>query len=169
MCLKTTQLPRVAYTFYSQVNPTSLWCSPGNANWGYGSLAIMCCQKKISASLLIAIILICYKWHVWTVQLWDGLLGKNTQFPCLPTGLLQEEHPTVNLSASIKSCERSNVMLYNGAMPIEIVSFPLGKRLDMGLFRPSSSNHIKYVKYANCVYRRILVQCMVEWVKLFKQ
>ena len=41
---------------------------------------------------------------------------KKTQFLDLPKGLRQEGHPTVKLSASIKSCKMSNVMPYNGAI-----------------------------------------------------
>ena len=38
----------------------------------------------------------------------DGVSGKNTQFPRLPTGLHQKGQLAVNLSASIKSCKISN-------------------------------------------------------------
>ena len=62
---------------------------------------------------MVVIILICYKWHRWTVQLWDGVYGQNTQFLGLPTGLRQEGYLAVKLFASIKSCKMSNnVMLY---------------------------------------------------------
>ena len=107
------QLPSIVYIFYSQVNPTSLWCPPGNANWGYGNLACMCRKKKISTYLLVIIILVCYRWHMWTVQLWDVVSGKNIQFPGLPTGLHQKGHSAVKLSASIKSCKMSNNIMYN--------------------------------------------------------
>ena len=106
------QLPRVAYTFYSQVNPTSLWCPPGNANWGYGNLASMSHQRKISTSLMVVIILVYNKWNMWTLQLWDGVSRKNTQFPGLPTGWHQEGHLAVKLSTSIKSCKVLNVIAF---------------------------------------------------------
>ena len=38
-----------------------------------------------------------------------------------------------------------------GPYPIVMVSFAVGKSLDVGLSRPSSSDHIKYVKYVNYV------------------
>ena len=101
VCLKRTQLPRVTYTFYSQVEPMAIW-------QGYEP------SNKISTSLLVVIRMVRYKWHMLIVQLWDGVSDKNTQFPDLPTGLRQEGHPTVKLSASIKSCKMSNnAMSYN--------------------------------------------------------
>ena len=112
MCHKRTELRRVTYAFYSQVNPTSLWCPLGNANLGYGNLASMSHQMKVSTSLLVVIILVCNKWNMWTVQLWDGVSCKNTQFSGLPTGLYQEGHLAVKLSTSIKSCKVSNVIAF---------------------------------------------------------
>ena len=70
-------------------------------------------KKKISTYLLVIIILVCYQWHMWTVQLWDDVSGKNIQFPGLPTGLRQKGHSAVKLSASIKSCKMSNNIMYN--------------------------------------------------------
>ena len=57
-----------------------------------------------------------------------------------------------------------------GPYPTEMVSFPVGKELSVSLSRPSSSDHIKYVRYVDYVYPHgMLVQCVVEQVKLLKQ
>ena len=54
-----------------------------------------------------------------------------------------------------------------GPYPIEMVSFPVGIRLDVGLSRPSSSDHIKYLKYLNYMYTYgIQVQRVVARVNL---
>ena len=103
----------VVFPYFQQVNPTSLRCSLDNANWGYGNLASMCCQKKISTFLLVVIILLHCKRHMWTIQLWDGASGK-TQSSGLPTSLHQEGHLAVKHSDSIKSCKCQ--MSYNGAI-----------------------------------------------------
>ena len=104
VCLRKTQLLRIIYTFYSKANSTSLWCPLGNANWGYGNLVSIWYQKKISTSLLVVIILVHYKWHMWTVHMWDGISGENTQFPGLPTGLSQEGHLAVRQIQSLLFC-----------------------------------------------------------------
>ena len=36
---------------------------------------------------MVVIILLYYKWHMWTAPLWDGGTSKNTPFPGLPTCL----------------------------------------------------------------------------------
>ena len=152
VCLKRTQLPRVTYTFYSQVNPTYSWCPPGNANWGYSNLVSMCHQKKISTSLMV-MILVRYKWHMWTVQLRDSVSGKNTQFPGLPTGLHQEGHPAVKLSAPIKSCKMSNnVMSYNGTISSRNGVIPGREKVKCGSIQTIIQCHIKYVEDVNYVY-----------------
>ena len=46
--------------------------------------------------------------------------------------------------------------------------FQVGKRLDVGLSRLPSSDHIKYAKYVNVYPHGMYVQSMVEQVKLLK-
>ena len=146
MCRNTTQLLRVTYTFYSQVNSTFLRCPSGNANRGYTNLASMRCQKKISTSFSVAIILVYYKRHQWTVQLRYGVSGKNTQFSGLLTGLCAAVKPC----NSVKSYKMlKTLMLYNGAISNKNGVAPSRNKV---LSIPSSSAHIKYVKYVNYVY-----------------
>ena len=55
-----------------------------------------------------------------------------------------------------------------GPYPIEMMLFQVGKRLDVGLSRLPSSDHIKYAKYVNVYPHGMYVQSMVEQVKLLK-